>query len=87
MSTGSPWVSISLTSRPAPFSLHRVYIRELASASLTGTDTKATEVLDTVVGNGTTPPPAQDTTACPGCEHVQSIIDTLAIELSVGEQA
>jgi len=80
-------VTIPLTSRPAQFSLRHVYIRELASASPTTNDPKAAEALDTAVGNGMTPPSEQDTTARPGCEHVQSVIDTLAIELSLGEKA
>jgi len=74
-------VTIPFTSRPARFSLRCVYIRELASASPAGTETKATEALGTTVGNGTTPQPEQDTTARPRCEHVQSVIDTLAPEL------
>jgi len=80
-------VTIPLTSRLARFSLHRLCIRELASASSIGTDAKTTEAMETEVGDGTTLPQEQGTTVRPGSEHVQSVINTLAIELSAGEPA
>jgi len=91
-------VTIPLRSTPAHSLLRRVLIRELASASPhagledkstrpTSTETRATEVLDTAIGNRTTLRPEQDIPARPGSEHVQCVIDTLAAKLSVRKQA